>query len=266
VTGHALAGVAVLVTRPAAQARGLCQRIAAAGGEPIPWPAVDIVPLSASAAVEHALEDEDAPDWAVFVSANAVRHGLSRVPPGIPLAAIGPATAAALAAAGRTATLTAARADSEGLLADPALARVAGLHFVIVRGVGGREALAEGLRARGARVGYEEVYRRARPAARPADRRALIDRWRAGGVQVYTATSVEILSNLHDMLGAEGAPLLADTPLVTASARVVKQAERRGHRSARLLASRPDDDALTEAITDWRSGTCAARGSGGSVA
>ena len=48
---------------------------------------------------------------------------------------------------------------------------------------------------------------------------------------------------------AQGAPLLADTPLVTASARVVKQAERRGHRSARLLASRPDDDALTEAIT-----------------
>jgi uroporphyrinogen-III synthase len=266
VTGGALAGVAVLVTRPAAQARRLCQRIAAAGGEPVPWPALDIVALPASAASEHALIGGSAPDWVIFVSANAVRHGLSRVPPGVPLAAIGPATAAALEAAGRPAALTAARADSEGLLADPMLARVAGLRFVIVRGVGGREALAEGLRARGARVGYEEVYRRARPAVRPDDRDALIERWRAGGVQVYTATSVEILNNLHDMLGAEGGPLLAATPLVTASARVVQQAERRGHRSARLLASRPDDDALTEAITNWRSGACAARGSGGSVA
>jgi hypothetical protein len=64
------------------------------------------------------------------------------------------------------------------------------------------------------------------------------------------------------MLGPDGAPLLASTALVTASGRVVQQAERRGHRAARLLASRPDDDAIIEAIGRWRLERPAAGGSG----
>ena len=64
-------------------------------------------------------------------------------------AGYGGTTAAALLAAGRPADFTAAKADSEGLLADPAFADVAGRRILIVRGVGGRELLARSLRARG---------------------------------------------------------------------------------------------------------------------
>jgi uroporphyrinogen-III synthase len=261
VTGPALAGLSVLVTRPETQAAGLCERVRAAGGEALSWPAIRIARLE----LPPPGADEPAPDWILFVSANAVRHGLAAVPAGPRIAAIGPATAAALRAAGRPADLTAARPDSEGLLADPALADVAGRRILIVRGVGGRELLASSLRDRGAEVAYREVYRRERPSPPAAELAALVDRWRQGGVDVYTATSVEILNNLHDMLGPDGRDLLAATSLVTASARVVQQAERRGHRGARLLASRPDDDALIEAITDWRAGRCASGGSGGAA-
>ena len=260
-TGPALAGTTVLVTRPAGQAETLCAGIRAAGGEALAWPAVRIVALAPDAPAEHALA-AGVPDWLVFISRNAVRHGLSRAPDGPRIAAIGPATAEALRAAGRPPDLTAERPDSEGLLAASELADVAGRRFVIVRGVGGRETLAETLRARGAEVGYEEVYRRECPPCDPAALAGLLERWRRGGIDVYTVTSVEILNNLHDMLGAEGAPLLAGTALVTASGRVVQQAERRGHRAARLLASRPDDEALVEAIAGWRSEAAAARGSG----
>lgn len=261
-TGPALAGITVLVTRPAGQADALCAGIRAGGGDAIAWPAVRIVELGADAPVEHALAERPAPDWVVFISRNAVRHGLPRVPPGPRLAAIGPATAAALAAAGRPADVTAARPDSEGLLASPALADVAGRRVVIIRGVGGRELLAEALRARGASVGYEEVYRRAVPRPAAADVDALRQRWSRGGVDVYTATSVEILNNLREMLEPGATRLLTGTALVTASRRVVQQAERGGHHAARLLASRPDDDALIEAIARWRTATPAAGGRG----
>lgn len=260
-SGPALAGLTVLVTRPAPQAAGLCARVRAAGGEALSWPAIRIAPL----AVPPAATNEPVPDWALFVSANAVRHGLAGLPAGPRIAAIGPATAAALRAAGRPADLTAARPDSEGLLADPAFADVAGRRILIVRGVGGRELLARSLRARGADVAYREVYRRECPAPPAAEQAALVDRWRQGGVDVYTATSVEILNNLHDMLGPDARDLLAATSLVTASARVVQQAKRRGHRGARLRASRPDDSALIDAISDWRSGRCASGGSGGAA-
>ena len=260
-TEPALAGLSVLVTRPATQAAGLCARVRAAGGEALPWPAIRIVALD----VPPTRPDDPAPDWAVFVSANAVRYGLASVPAGPRIAAIGPATAAALQAAGRPADLTAAKPDSEGLLADPVLADVTGSRILIVRGVGGRELLARSLRARGADVAYREVYRRERPTPPGAEQAALVDRWRQGGVDVYTATSVEILNNLHDMLGPDARDLLAATSLVTASARVVQQAERRGHRGARLLASRPDDEALIDAIADWRSGRSASGGSGGAA-
>jgi uroporphyrinogen-III synthase len=263
VTGPALAGLTILVTRPAGQAEGLCAGIRAAGGEAIAWPAIEIRALDETAPVERSLAAGPAPDWIIFISRNAVRHGLARIPDGPRVAAIGPATAAALEEAGLAPDLTAARPDSEGLLAAPELANVEGRRFVIVRGVGGRETLAATLRARGATVGYEEVYRRAPAARPPTETQALLGLWAGGGIDVYTATSVEILNNLHDMLGPGGAPLLAATARVTASGRVVQQAERRGHRAARLLASRPDDDAVIEAIGRWRSEAPATGGSGG---
>ncbi len=96
-TGPALAGLSVLVTRPATQSAGLCTRVRAAGGTALPWPAVRIVAIDAPPAGP----DEPVPDWVLFVSANAVRLGLTGIPAGPRIAAIGPATAAALKAAGR---------------------------------------------------------------------------------------------------------------------------------------------------------------------
>ena len=67
--------------------------------------------------------------------------------------------------------------DSEGLLALPELANVAGNRIVIFRGAGGRELLHSMLAARGARVEQIECYRRARPVT---DAAGLIEAWRDG--------------------------------------------------------------------------------------
>lgn len=242
-----LAGRGVLVTRPRAQAAGLCDLIVAAGGRAIAFPTIEI---EAAGDAERARGLLAAPaDLLFFASRNAVDYALPLLPGGVlptrpRLAAVGQATAAALTAAGRAPDLVpAGRYDSESLLALPALQELAGLRALIVRGEGGRPLLGETLRARGAEVAYAEVYRRALPEVQPA---TILAGWERE-VQFVTATSGEILDNLLRMLGAAGRDRLLATPLAVVSERTRQEALRLGF--ARVeLAERADDSALVQAL------------------
>ena len=69
------AGRGILITRPARQAAGFAQKVAALGGTPVIFPAIAILPPadpSALARVHAALATYDI---AIFVSANAVEYG-----------------------------------------------------------------------------------------------------------------------------------------------------------------------------------------------
>src|SRR5262245_18429150 len=59
-------------------------------------------------------------------------------------------------------------ADSEALLALPALARMAGKRVALFRGGAGRPLLGDALAARGAEVEYADCYRRALAKSDPA--------------------------------------------------------------------------------------------------
>ena len=169
-----LAGRVVLVTRPAGQGEQLADRVRAAGGEPFLFPTLAIEPVSPSPHAAALLRRPDVFSWAVFVSANAVAHGLPLIlaagawPPGLRAAAVGAGTAAALRARGVPQVLApAAGGDSESLLALAAMHEVGGQRVLVIRGVGGRELLADTLRARGAHVEYLECYRRASACGGP---------------------------------------------------------------------------------------------------
>ena len=242
-----LAGRGVLVTRPKDQAAALCRLIEMAGGRPIPFPTTDIEPAGDLEAARRLLA---APaDIMFFASRNAVDYALplfpgGRLPMGPRLAAIGKATADALAAAGRAPDLVpAGRYDSETLLTHPALQDLRGQRVLIVRGEGGRPLLGETLRARGAEVRFAEVYRRALPTVDPA---RLVADW-AEQVHLVTATSGEILDNLIQLLGEAGRGALLATPLVVVSERTRQEAQRLGF--ARVeLAERAEDAALVVAL------------------
>jgi uroporphyrinogen-III synthase len=247
-----LAGVRVLVTRPAEQARALARMIEAEGGVAIVSPALAIEPVADAAGVRDAIGAVARFDIAVFVSTNAVAHGsllLAGVRgEGPRIAAIGPSTARALEGAGlRVSIRPRAGYTSEALLDEPDLRSLQGRRVLIVRGRGGRELLAETLAARGAEVVHAEVYER-RPAA--VDARALTARWKREGIDLVTALSVETLDALLAQLGSAARELLARTPLVTASARVIKRAEALGLPDA-VHAAGPDDRALIEAMIGW---------------
>lgn len=251
-----LGGYGVLVTRPAAQAEGLCELIRAAGGNPIPFPTLEIGPVADPGPARGLLGQRW--DLMVFVSRNAVALARDLLPesPGSEtwpqarlLCAIGRATAQALQAAGRAPDLVPAeRFDSETLLTLPQLQELDGARVLIVRGQGGRALMGRILAGRGAEVHYAEVYRRLCPQTDPAD---LLGRW-AAEVHLITATSDEVLLNLHHILGPRGLPLALATPLVVVSERTAETARGIGYREVRV-AEQAADAAILAALCDLAS-------------
>lgn len=245
-----LRGVAVLVTRPAAQAAKLCELIRAAGGEAVEYPAIAIEPLTLDAAQREA----DAPDWLIFTSVNAVQHGLPQCKrtDATRIAAIGKTTAAALEARDVRVDAQPERGStSEDLLAHPAFNQVAKQRVQIVKGVGGREHLRETLTQRGALVSVAEVYRRVRPTVEPSQTEQLETRWRHEGIDIVTITSVETLENLLSMLTESGKALLRSTPFVAISERIVAAARAQGMSGDSVLSRAADDESIVGAIAAW---------------
>ena len=246
-----LRGRNVVLARPAGQADFLRDSLLALGAEVTLFPGMEIVPCSESAGTAQALSALDQVAWAIFVSGNAVRHGLAAIarhgkwPAGLRCAAVGAATAAALEAAGHGPVLRPLETeDSEGLLANPAWGPLEGRRIVIFRGQGGRETLATGLSARGAHVRYAEVYRRALPTQDPAPLRAALQERR---VDCICALSAETLHNLFSVLGEASHARLRETCWVVPHPRVAVAARELGI-ACLLEAPGSADDAVLSTL------------------
>lgn len=244
-----LAGLSVLVTRPAEQAAPLAEAIAAARGRPVSFPALEILGPKDKKAVRAALSELASVDLLLFVSANAVRYAFAQMPDNIPIdlqvGAVGSATAKALEAVGLDTTLVPEQMDSEGLLAMPQLQNVSGQRIIIVRGNGGRETLRDVLTERGAHVEYIEAYRRQLPKRNPAN---LLANWQSM-VEAVTVTSVQLLENLFALLGEQGANLLRQTPLVVISQRIAEQAAEQGC-GIIYISDSPREDAIVRTLCE----------------
>ncbi len=252
----ALANTRVLVTRPVRQADTLARLIASHGGEAVCFPTIEILEPSDHTAVSVLLDRLHEFHIAIFISANAVDRGMSMIesrratlPRHLQVACVGRSSANELRRFGvMEPIMPARRFDSEGLLALPQLTHVQDKNIVIFRGEGGRALLAETLDGRGAHVAYAECYRRAKPNA---DNTALLRRWSRGKIDIVTATSVEGLRNLFDMVGPRGRKWLIDTPIVVVSRRMTQVSAKLGFAHS-CVAEQADDEAIVEAIKAWR--------------
>ena len=159
------------------------------------------------------------------------------------LFAPGPGTAATLQTYGvEPVVVPAARFDSEGLLALPALAPPLSGRLAIVSAPGGRGLLQEVLSARGANVLTLHVYRREDATPLPAQR----DRLATAARPVLVASSLEALQRLPDVLPEALFPRLArDAPLVVASERLSHAARTLGFRRCHVAGSALADDLAT---------------------
>jgi uroporphyrinogen-III synthase len=246
-TDSPLQGVGVLVTRPRAQAAELVELIESKGGNVISFPVIDIVPRD-DCAIEADLARLPQPDIALYISRNAVAHGID-YSQGAIKGAVGPSTAAAIEASGQTVDIQADRGfDSESLLAQPALQNVSGKNIRIIRGHDGRELLADTLRARGATVDYLSVYERARPNCSPKSLADVETAWRDQRIHAITVMSVQTLKNLIVLLPDWCKKRIADVPLVTPAARVIKEALSCCPQSRSFLAAGPQAADMVDAI------------------
>ncbi len=247
-----LSGRGIVITRPRDHAPALADRVRAAGGNPLLFPTIEILPPENLTAVTDLIGRLDAFQLAIFVSPTAVMRGLALIKPnrtwpkGLRVAAIGGGTATALELQGFSAVIAPeVRAESEALVALPELQDLRDRSIIIFRGQGGREWLRATLQARGARVEYAECYRRARPTA---DTGWLLARWQRGGIDGVSITSTEGLANLFDMLGPTGRGYLCATPVFAPHSRIATAASSLGVQQV-ILTGPGDDHAVAEMAT-----------------
>lgn len=238
-----LQGCRVLVTRPLGQAQDLVDGIQRLGGEAICLPLLVIKSIEPDQLPRLATSD-----LLLFISPNAVDHGLHWLGEqcaSVRLGAIGHATATRLAQAGFKPELVPAQANTEGMLALPALQQVVGKRIVIVRGRGGREKLASTLRQRGATVNYLEVYERSRPRWQEEDVAVALH------ADIITVTSGEALDNLGQLARLPGGDQLWSKPLLVIHARIAAQAQELGFTLKPVISEKPGDEAMLKALREW---------------
>ncbi len=256
--GGPLAGRTIVVTRPQDQAGPLAEAIAAAGGTPLLFPLLEISPPDDPAPLAAAVARRHEFRVAVFISPNAVAYALPALraagpwPAGLLPAAIGQSTVKALAEAGVEGCIAPLeRFDSEALLALPSMQteRVAGCGVAIFRGDGGRELLADTLRARGARVECIPCYRRSPPAG-GID--VLRGAWAAGALDAITVSSSEGLRHLVELAGDEARHELESTPLFVPHARIAESARELG--LERVVLTGPADAGILAGLCAYNWG------------
>ena len=248
-----LTGYRVLVTRPAHQADELVEAIDRAGGQAVRFPVIQIIGRRPEV-VAREFASLPRPDIAIFVSRNAVLHGLAAIRnSGASIAAVGPSTKAAIESAGVEVAISVDGGfDSEHLLTHAAFDDVAGKAVTIVRGESGRELLSDTLTSRGAKVSYLSAYRREMRRASPGEVEALDKRWCGGGIDCVTAMSVETLKNLLCQLPPSSLEQLRQTPLVAPGARVIQTAMELVPGISGVMASGPRTADMLNALIEAR--------------
>ena len=248
-----LTGRGIVITRPREHAPALAERIRAAGGDPILFPTIEILPPENPEAASRVVAGLESFQLAIFVSPTSAVQGYGAVsarrpwPQGLRVAAVGAGTARALERLGfRDVISPSGGSDSEALAALDELQDLRGRSVVIFRGQGGREWLRRELEARGARVEYAECYRRARPDLSAG---ALLARWQTGGVDAVSITSAEGLANFFAMLGPTGGRYLRATPVFVPHPRIELAARELEIRE--IIVTGRGDERLIEEMTSF---------------
>jgi uroporphyrinogen-III synthase len=249
-----LKGARVVVTRPRRQAGPLIASLLKRGAEPVPLPAIRIEPIGDTAELDLAIDEtrRGAFDWCVFTSANAVEVFANRmdaldVHPNqlapMRIAAVGRATASAVADAGLTVTLIPESATADALAATLRQTMRTGARVLYPRSAMGRDVLPDELRAAGFDVLAIDVYR---TLPEPNVDQRVLDRVRRGEVDLITFASPSSVRHVVGLLGSNCVGL-STIPVVCAGPVTAKAAQEAGLLVTAVSES-PDAAAMSNAI------------------
>jgi uroporphyrinogen III methyltransferase/synthase len=205
-TERPLFGQTVLVARPERQSHDVVAKLHHLGANVLCQPAIEIGPPADWAPVDAAIGRLDDFDWLVFSSTNGVQYFMQRLfalgydvrrLSTAKIAAIGPATADALAAFSVRCDLQPAAYRAEAL-AEALAPHVRGRRVFLARASRGREVLAEALTASGAVVEQVVVYESLDVAETDPE---VADMMAAGRIDWTIVTSSAIARSLVRLFG-----------------------------------------------------------------
>ena len=201
-----LFGKRVLVTRSRTQMSVLSEMLAEEGAEPIELPTIEFSDVDDYSHLDSAITLLHSYSWVIFTSANGVEAFFGRMKTlrrdsrafgGVKVAAIGPATAAALARYGIVADLVPDEYVSEAIVQGMGPLGLKGARVLLPRADIGRRELADGLARLGAQVEQVCVYRTVVPQD---SREKALGLLRDGNIDMATFTSSSTVRNLLDLL------------------------------------------------------------------
>jgi len=154
-----LRGRRIVVTRPREQSLGLADELERLGASVVIVPLVRIEPPEDASALESALAELDRYDWVIFTSVNGVAavRTLAANMGEAKVAAVGPATAAAVRRLGAELSFVPERYAAEDIVAG--LEPLSGARVLLPQADIADPGLAEELRSRGATVDAVPAYR-----------------------------------------------------------------------------------------------------------
>jgi uroporphyrinogen III methyltransferase/synthase len=253
-----LAGKCVLITRPPDQAPDLAALLEAEGARVITLSSISIEPVEDVSVLDAALQALARYRWAIFTSVNGVRavgERLARLGldwslfQGVQVAAIGPATAAALHSVGIAPDFVPGEYVAEAIA--EGIGDVQGQRILLARADIAREALAVELRRKGAEVDEIAAYR---TVVRPPDAEALA-RALAERPDVITFTSSSTVRGFVASLAVANPAEALRGVTVACIGPITAQTAREAGLSPQIVAETYTMPGLVQAIINYYAGT-----------
>ena len=202
-----LAGKRVVVTRALEQSQSLVEALRDAGAEPVLLPLVAFAPADNFAELDACLRNSARFDWVFFTSQNAVRAvqqrcsnlelPLAKVFEGLKIAAVGPATAGAVTAAGLTVNFI-SRIHSGVALAEELSAEAQKKRVFLPRSNRANPDLIEVLNLHGWRVTPVVAYKTVSPNSDSPETQESLLHGDADAILFFSPSAVH---HLRDLLG-----------------------------------------------------------------
>ena len=249
---NTLSGKRVLVTRAAGQNKQLCRQLETVGAFPVEFPTIQIVPPDNTGPLDTAIANLPTYQWLIFTSANGVTYFWQRFAAAgkttadlhdIQIAAIGPATATALAELGLTVDLIPAEHVAEALV--EAMPNLDSQRILLPIADIARDVLAEGLQAKGALVDRVTAYQ-TQPVTAPGNLPALLPT-----LDILTFTSASTVRNFVNLLPSDNPAAAIGPALVACIGPITAQAAQEVGLPVHIVAETYTMPGLVEALVHY---------------
>jgi len=253
-----LKNITLWITRPAGQAKNLTRQLEEHGAKVFHLPLLQIEALPQDKALEKKIKKLDQYDMAFFVSTNAAQIGMELIetyfptlPKNIKYFSPGITTARVLQNYGLQVFYPEKAMSTEALLILPEIRKVLQdkskkkKRAVIFRGVGGRELLANALRAKGVGIDYIELYKRVLPVYRENYLKDIIKNKKPDGIVFSSAEAIYNFTLIFEKIY----PAFKEIPVFVSSPRLENIVTKIGFKTVSLLKAADDESIVSSVVT-----------------